>query len=339
MEKEYNILVTGGCGFIGWNFIRHLYEDEPLKFNKIVNLDIMNYAATNSPTEDYYDERYIFVRGDVASDTVYKILNKYKINLIVHFAAQTHVCNSIEGPRPFLNSNVNGTYNMLEEARYFWKDENIEGKFILVSTDEVYGSVEDQGGKAFTEETPYHPNNPYSASKAAADHIAKAYFNTYDFPVIVTNCSNNYGQGQHTEKLIPKIIHSCMNWEKIPIHGDGMHQRDWIHVTDHCKGIIRAIKKGKNGESYLFGTHKNLTNIDICDTICSYFDRLTLSKASHHTLKTYVTDRPGYDKTYLIDYSKSRRELGWLPLVDITDGLIETVDAYIKKNNWIARKS
>ncbi len=202
---------------------------------------------------------------------------------------------------------------------------------IMVSTDEVYGSVEDQGGKAFTEETPYHPNNPYSASKAAADHIAKAYFNTYKFPVIVTNCSNNYGQGQHTEKLIPKIIDSCINRTDIPLHGDGTHQRDWIHVTDHCRGIIRAIQDGRLGESYLFGTHKNLQNIEICNIICDYFDKLYKDKPSHHNLKKFVADRPGYDKTYLIDYTKSLTELGWNPLITVETGLIDTVNKYIEK--------
>ena len=333
MEKEYNILVTGGCGFIGWNFIKELYTNNPLRFNKLVNLDILNYAATNPSHEPYYDDRYVFVRGDIASDTVYKILSKYKINLIIHFAAQTHVCNSIEGPRPFLQSNIFGTYNILEEARYFWNDEGIEGKMIMVSTDEVYGSVEDQGGKAFTEETPYHPNNPYSASKAAADHIAKAYYNTYKFPVIVTNCSNNYGLGQHNEKLIPKIIDSCVNWKDIPLHGDGTHQRDWIHVSDHCKGIVRAIQAGKNGESYLFGTHKNLKNIEICDIICDYMDKKSIKPLSHHVLKKFVADRPGYDKTYLIDYSKSKRELGWEPSISIEKGLIATIDDYLNKLN------
>ena len=331
-SKRYNILVTGGCGFIGWNFLKLLFKEDLLPFNKVVNLDILNYAATNATHEPYYDDRYTFVRGNITTDTVYKILNKHKIDLIVHFAAQTHVCNSIEGPRPFLESNIFGTYNLLEEARYFWNDEKIEGKFILVSTDEVYGSVEDQGGKAFTEETPYHPNNPYSASKAAADHIAKAYFNTYNFPVIVTNCSNNYGPGQHTEKLIPKIIDSCVNWTDIPLHGDGTHQRDWVFVEDHCKGIARAITYGKNGESYLFGTHKNLQNIEIADYICDYFDKTTLNKASHHTLKKFVTDRPGYDKTYLIDYSKSRRDLGWEPLISVYDGLEKTIESYIINN-------
>jgi len=333
-EKRYNILVTGGCGFIGWNFLKHLFKEEQIEFDKVVNLDILNYAATNPTHEPYYDDRYVFVRGNITTDTVYKILSKHKINLIVHFAAQTHVCNSIEGPRPFLESNIFGTYNLLEEARYYWNDEGIEGRMIMVSTDEVYGSVEDQGGKAFTEETPYHPNNPYSASKAAADHIAKAYFNTYKFPVIVTNCSNNYGAGQHTEKLIPRIIDSCVNWTDIPLHGDGTHQRDWIHVSDHCRGIIRAIQYGRLGESYLFGTHKNLQNIEICDTICDYFDKITLSKASHHTLKKFVVDRPGYDKTYLIDYTKSRTELGWNPLIPVKEGLITTVNEYIKKYEY-----
>ncbi len=331
MEQEYRILVTGGCGFIGWNFLKLLFKESPLNFTKVINMDMLNYAATNPTHEPYYDERYEFVRGNITSDTVYKILNKHKINLIVHFAAQTHVCNSIEGPRPFLDSNIFGTYNLLEEARYFWNDESIEGKFILVSTDEVYGSVEDQGGRAFTEETPYHPNNPYSASKAAADHIAKAYFNTYNFPVIVTNCSNNYGPGQHTEKLIPKIIDSCLNWEPIPLHGDGTNKRDWIFVDDHCKGIIRAILTGKNGESYLFGTHKNLTNLSICDIICSYFNERRPRESSYHGLKTFVAPRPGYDNTYLIDYSKARKELDWNPLVPVEYGLLYTIEEYIKK--------
>ena len=332
-SKRYNVLVTGGCGFIGWNFLKLLFKEEPIKFDKVVNLDILNYAATNPTNEPWYDERYEFVRGNITTDVVYKILSKYQIDLIVHFAAQTHVCNSIEGPKPFLESNIMGTYNILEEARYYWNESGIEGKMISISSDEVYGTLEDQGGKAFTEETPYHPNNPYSASKAAADHIAKAYFNTYKFPVIVTNCSNNYGLGQHTEKLIPRIIDCCINWQDIPLHGDGMHQRDWIHVTDHCRGIIRAIQAGKNGESYLFGTHKNVTNLNICDIICDYFDKNTIKPLSHHNLKKFVADRPGYDKTYLIDYSKSKRELGWEPLIPIEQGLIDTVKDYLNKLN------
>lgn len=331
--RKKNILVTGGCGFIGWNFINYLYKQTELEFGKIVNLDILNYAAVNRDKTENFDDRYIFVRGDICSDVVFKILSKHDIDYIVHFAAQTHVCNSIEGPEPFLHSNIMGTYNILEQARYYWSEEGKKDvRMILISTDEVYGSVEDQNGKAFTEETPYHPNNPYAASKAAADHITKAYVNTYKFPAIVTNCSNNYGPGQHEEKLIPRIIDCCVKQKPIPLHGDGQHQRDWIFVEDHCRGILTALLHGKNGESYLFGTNINLTNLEITHRICEYMDKTFPDRPSHFNLISFVADRPGYDHTYRIDYSKVYKEFGWEPNIKIEEGLIKTVNYYLKQH-------
>ena len=327
-KRRYNILVTGGCGFIGWNFIRRLYENQDkIGFNKIINLDNLSYAAINPRNMPYYDSRYHFIKRDI--NKVHSLFEIYDIDLVVNFAAQTHVDNSIESSKVFVETNTLGAFNLMEESRKYWTKNSIDGLFCQVSTDEVMGSVEDNNGQPFTETTPYHPNNPYSASKAAAELMVKSFIHTYNFPAIITNCSNNYGPGQHKEKLIPKAIECYKQGLDVPIYGDGKQSRDWIYVDDHCDGIIDAITKGKVGESYLFGTNKTVYNIDLvtnilkkCYDFCPSFTGIK-----------YVKDRLGHDRTYQIDYSKAERELGWIPKTELDKGLEYTVNWYINKSN------
>jgi dTDP-glucose 4,6-dehydratase len=329
-KRANNILVTGGCGFIGWNFIRRLYEREyDISFRKIVNLDKMDYSAINPTHMNYYDDRYFFHKGDIKYNS-FELFNRHKIDTVVHFAAQTHVDNSIKSSYKFVDTNIVGTHMLMEEARVYWDKKGIDGKFIYINTDEIYGSVEDNNGKPFDEFTQLHPNNPYSASKAAAELMLKSYIHTYKFPGIITNCSNNYGPGQHSEKLIPKTIDNYKKGIDIPIYGDGLQKRDWLYVDDHCDGIIDVLLNGVIGERYLFGTNHAIPNIDIVNTIlqkCYNF------YPSYISLK-HVEDRKGHDRTYQIDYTKAERELGWTPKVSLETGIEKTVQWYI--NNTYA---
>lgn len=325
--RKYNILVTGGCGFIGWNFIRRLYENQDkIQFNTIINLDKLDYSAINCDKEPYYDDRYRFIQGNIKYNSA-SVFKEYNIDVVVNFAAQTHVDNSIKSSYSFVDNNIVGMHMLMEEARQYWNRKKIDGRFIQISTDETMGSVEDNYGNAFNEFTPYHPNNPYAATKAAAELLIKSYIHTYKFPGIITNCSNNYGKGQHKEKLIPKVVECYANDLPVPVYGDGKQSRDWIYVDDHCDGIIDTILKGQIGEHYLFGTNETVYNIDLVNEILSecYQYYPALINIEH------ITDRLGHDRTYRIDYSKAERELGWKPKTSLKEGLEKTVLWYINK--------
>ena len=327
-ERIYNILVTGGSGFIGWNFLNYIFNNNSLKYNVVVNLDAGDYSAINEMNLD--TEKYKFYRGRI-KDVSESIIENYNIDLIINFAAHTHVDNSIKGVYDFVSNNVLEMSVLMENARLIWSKKNIKGLFVQISTDEVFGSLEDQGFIPFNEYTLHHPNNPYSASKSAAEVMLRSFMHTYNFPSIITNCSNNYGFGQHNEKLIPKIIENCLNKKTIPIYGDGLQCRDWIYVDDHCEGIISAIKKGKIGNSYLFGGDKTISNLEITKKICSIVDKETNSLSPHESLIEFVTDRLGHDKTYLVDYTRSFIDLGWFPKTKLDFGLEKTVKWYLNK--------
>jgi len=334
-----NILVTGGAGFIGCNYVRYMlanYGDV-----KIVNLDTLTYAGSlenlkNLPSES----RHTFVQGDICDrPLVDKLMREHEINTVVHFAAESHVDNSISGPEIFVKTNVLGTFTLLESARQYWQVENkmkdSQYRFHHISTDEVYGTLE-KSDPAFSETTPYAPNSPYSASKAGSDHLVRAYFHTYGMAVTTTNCSNNYGPYQHGEKLIPTIIRNCVNQTPIPVYGDGSNIRDWLYVKDHCSGIDTVIRNGKLGEVYNIGGINEWSNINIVKSICGLLDELKPlpSSVSHLSsyadLIGYVTDRPGHDWRYAIDAGKMGSELNWKPIDTFETGISKTVEWYLR---------
>ena len=310
------VLVTGGLGFIGSNFVRLLLEDDRVEC--LVNLDKVTYAGNPENLADLEDDpRYVFVQGDLAEgELASRLLAEHGIGAIVNFAAESHVDRSIDSPEPFFETNVIGTLRLLDAARRHWaclpEGERDAFRFLHVSTDEVYGSLglEDP---AFCETTPYAPNSPYSASKAGADHIVRAYHHTYGLPVITTNCSNNYGPYQFPEKLIPLMILNALDGKSLPIYGDGSNVRDWLYVTDHCEAIWLALTRGRLGETYCIGGDAERTNLQVVDALCSALDELHPAGAPHENLKTFVPDRPGHDHRYAIDFSKIRDELGWRP--------------------------
>ncbi len=327
---EYkNVLVTGGYGFIGSNFIRHLFKLQGNNADeiKVVNLDKLTYASNRKNLkfiEENYTKtgRYKFIKGDICDfDLVNKILKEEKIDLIVHFAAETHVDRSIDGAFPFVETNVKGTLTLLEAARV-----NGNIRFHHVSTDEVFGSLDLDSHERFTEKTPYDPRSPYSASKASSDHFVRAYHETHGLPITISNCSNNYGPYEHVEKLIPLMITRALNNEDLPVYGDGRNVRDWIHVSDHCRGIIMILKRGKIGETYLLGGNAERSNITVIRNI------LDILHKSYRLIK-FVPDRKGHDRRYAIDYSKAEKELGFSPLKSFSEGLKETIKWY-KKNKW-----
>ena len=331
-------LITGGCGFIGSNFIHFLFENKIA--DKIINLDKMTYAANKKNLafiEDYH--KYFFIKGDICDQkTVRRILEKFNPDVIVHFAAESHVDRSIDGPVEFIQTNVVGTLNLLNESSQWLKNMS-EGfkkvfRFIHVSTDEVYGSLGKSG--KFSESTPYDPSSPYSASKAGSDHLSRAWFRTYDFPVIVTNCSNNYGPFQFPEKLIPLMIINAISGKNLPIYGKGLNIRDWLYVYDHCEAIQFIIDKGKLGETYNIGGGNEIKNIHVVETICDILDtNIPLDNGdSYKKLMTYVQDRPGHDFRYAIDASKIKSELGWRPKEDFKTGIQKTILWYLDNKNW-----
>lgn len=317
-----NILVTGGAGFIGSNFIHYWVEKYP--DDLVVNYDKLTYAGNLDTLKDIADsEKYIFVQGDILDrELVTKTLKENNIEQIVHFAAETHVDRSIEGPAVFVETNVSGTQVLLDVARELG---NI--KFHHVSTDEVFGSLQLESDEKFTESTPYDPRSPYSASKAGSDHLVRAYHETYDLPVTISNCSNNYGPFEHVEKLIPLVISRAMNDEEIPIYGDGLYVRDWIHVDDHCRGIDLIIKNGNSGDTYLLGGDGEKPNLYIVKKI------LDLLKKPYD-LMVNVKDRKGHDRRYAIDYSKTEEELGYTPSKSVDERLEETVNWYVENEWW-----
>jgi len=330
-----NILVTGGAGFIGSNFIKFLFSKS--KDYKVINVDFLTYAGNlENLIEVSSNSNYIFIKEDVRNQVgILNIFRKYDIDTVVNFAAESHVDRSIDNPNDFITTNIIGTQVLLDAAKKFWKidlndklsrDYKKNVKFLQVSTDEVYGSLGPDG--MFTETTPLLPNSPYSASKASADLIVRSYNQTFGLPVNITRCSNNYGPNQFPEKLIPLIISNCFKDKQIPIYGDGMQIRDWLHVTDHCKAIFTVLEKGKNGEIYNIGGNNERTNLEIINFILGY-----LRKPS--SLIKFVNDRPGHDRRYAIDITKIAKELGWNPSISFEKGISETIDWYLKNDKWV----
>lgn len=335
-----NILVTGGAGFIGSNFTRYLLKVEPQV--NIINLDALTYAGSMENLKDLPNpERHRFIHGDIGDRSlVEELLQNHHVDTIIHFAAETHVDRSIFGPGKFIETNVNGTYSLLEAARKYWIEEGSiplgKVRFHHISTDEVFGSLEPEE-PAFSEVTPYAPNSPYAASKAASDHLVRSYGHTYGLPFSITNCSNNFGPYQFPEKLIPLLITNCLQGLPLPIYGDGNQIRDWLYVEDHCEAIIEVIKRGKPGETYIVGGNNQPTNVDVVNTLCEIMDECVPESAykPHNTLIQYVTDRPGHDRRYAMNISKISSELGWSPSQSLSDRLLITVLWYLNNLDWV----
>lgn len=336
-----NLLVTGGAGFIGSNFI--IYMLNKYSKYKIINLDLLTYAGNlNNLKEVENHSNYEFIKGNVCNRELVEFLfQKYQFQGVIHFAAESHVDNSIKNPGAFVETNVNGTYTVLDVARNYWmespgkvKKEFEKARFHHISTDEVFGTLGNEG--YFTEDSPYAPNSPYSASKAASDMVVKSYFQTYGMNVVITNCSNNFGPRQHDEKLIPTIIRKALAGESIPIYGNGLNVRDWLYVEDHCIAIDEVFHKGKAGELYLVGGNNEKTNLEIAHIICEILDELATKKLqdydihSFSSLISFVEDRAGHDFRYAIDSSKLRNELIWEPKTNFYNGLIQTINYYLK---------
>ena len=334
------ILVTGGAGFIGGEFVRQWIAEEE---DRLVNLDKLTYAGNLDSLAGVAESpRYRFVEGDIGDGPlVGRLLEEHGVRAVVNFAAESHVDRSIDGPGAFVETNVVGTFRMLEAARQYWgalpEPQKARFRFLHVSTDEVYGSLGSEG--AFTETTPYAPNSPYSASKAASDHFVRAYFHTYGLPVLVTNCSNNYGPYQFPEKLIPLMILNALEGKPLPVYGDGRQIRDWLYVGDHCRAIRAVLTRGVPGEVYNIGGDCEQANIEVVQTICGIVDRLRpgLPHAPCSSLITFVTDRPGHDRRYAIDAGKIRSQLGWEPRENFQSGLEQTVRWYLENPEWLER--
>ena len=334
------ILVTGGAGFIGSNFVLNSLVDR--KFNGIVNIDKLTYAGNLTTLNSLKnDTRHIFIQGDIGDrDLVSRLLNQFRPSAIINFAAESHVDRSIHGPGEFIDTNIVGTFNLLESARYYY--DSLQGlerdnfRFLQVSTDEVYGTLE-SNAPAFTEKNTYEPNSPYAASKAASDHLVRAWFHTYGLPVLTTNCSNNYGPYQFPEKLIPLVIHNALKGKSLPIYGDGLQVRDWLYVEDHCLGIQTVLNKGILGETYNIGGNNEKTNISVVQLICSLLDQLRpkVDQKSYSEQITYVADRPGHDRRYAINASKIAAELGWKPKETFDTGIRKTVQWYLDHQDWV----
>jgi dTDP-glucose 4,6-dehydratase len=333
------ILVTGGAGFIGANFVLewHRTREEP-----IVNLDALTYAGNAENLASIKGSpRHLFINGDIGDfEKVSMLLGKHRPRAIVNLAAETHVDRSIHGPDAFMQTNVMGICRLLEASRTYWEglptQERAEFRFLHVSTDEVYGTLGNDD-PPFTETTPYAPNSPYAASKAASDHLVRAWYRTYGFPAVTTNCSNNYGPFQFPEKLIPLIVHNALNGEALPIYGNGRNVRDWIYVLDHCAAIRQVLESGRVGETYNIGGRSEMTNLEVVNLICSILDEAQPRSAggSYRELITFVTDRPGHDHRYAIDGGKIERELGWTPTESFLTGIRKTIHWYLKNGHWM----
>jgi dTDP-glucose 4,6-dehydratase len=328
------ILITGGAGFIGSHLVRLFVNKYPDV--KIVNLDKLTYAGNlENLTDIESSENYFFEKGDIV-DAAYldELFQKYQFDGVIHLAAESHVDRSITNPLEFIQTNVIGTFNLLHSAKKLWAD-NFDGKlFYHVSTDEVYGSLGKEG--LFTETTPYDPKSPYSSSKASSDHFVRAYGNTYGLPYIISNCSNNYGENQFPEKLIPLFINNIYNNKALPVYGDGMFTRDWLYVLDHARAIDLLFHEGKVGDTYNIGGFNEWTNIDLIKLLCQIMDKkLGRKEGSSESLITFVKDRPGHDKRYSIDASKINKELSWEPSLQFSEGLEKTVDWYLSNQDWL----
>ncbi|WP_298417982.1 dTDP-glucose 4,6-dehydratase [uncultured Kordia sp.] len=335
MSKNF-VLITGGAGFIGSNYIPYFLEE--YQDTVVVNLDKLTYAGNVANLSEVHNNaNYIFVEGDICDrKLIEELFEKYNFKGVIHFAAESHVDNSIKNPDAFIQTNIFGTFNLLDVAKKHWMDgpnqikvgcENC--RFHHISTDEVYGTLGETG--LFTESTSYAPNSPYSASKASSDFIVRSYFHTYGMNVVTTNCSNNYGPKQHDEKLIPTIIRKAIAGENIPIYGDGTNIRDWLYVLDHCKGIDLVYQTGKTGETYNIGGRNERNNVYIANTICELLDKLHPKAKSHKEQITFVSDRPGHDFRYAIDASKIENELGWKAEENFESGIVKTVQWYLDK--------
>jgi dTDP-glucose 4,6-dehydratase len=338
-----NVLITGGAGFIGSNFVRYLLNTEPDV--RVINLDLLTYAGSLENLKDLpYTNRHIFVKGDICNQALLEdFLREHQIDTIVHFAAETHVDRSILGPGQFVQTNIVGTYSLLETARKIWlgakRSEMAAGqgvRFHHVSTDEVYGSLE-PADQPFSETTNYAPNSPYAASKAASDHLVRAYGETYGLPYTITNCSNNYGPYQFPEKLIPLILLNALDGQPLPVYGDGRQIRDWLFVEDHCSAILTVLKSGKLGETYNIGGGNQPTNLVVINTLCEILDECQPDSPyiPHQELIEFVTDRPGHDRRYAMDITKIKHELGWEPRQSLASGLVKTVEWYLSHPEWI----
>jgi dTDP-glucose 4,6-dehydratase len=336
------ILVTGGAGFIGSNFVLDWLAHPDTRHEPVVNLDALTYAGNLRNLESLQgNAKHLFVRGDICDRALIdRLLAEHRPRAIVHFAAESHVDRSIHGPGEFMRTNVEGTFTLLEASRAHWSTlpeaELAAFRFHHVSTDEVYGSLP-PGAPAFTETHPYEPNSPYSASKAASDHIVRAWHHTYGLPVVTTNCSNNYGPYHFPEKLIPLMIVNALAGKPLPVYGDGQQIRDWLYVKDHCSGIRAVLQGGRIGETYNIGGWNEQANIDIVKTICALLDELRPHPAGPYArLITHVTDRPGHDRRYAIDARKIERELGWRPAETFDSGIRKTVRWYLDHGDWVA---
>lgn len=334
------LLVTGGAGFIGSALIRYLIAETGYS---VVNVDCLTYAGNLSTLQSVAsDSRYAFEKVNICdAAALHSVFERHKPDAVMHLAAESHVDRSIDGPNAFIQTNVVGTYNLLEVSRRYRatlpEDQQQRFRFHHISTDEVYGSLGDEG--LFTEETPYDPSSPYSSSKAASDHLVRAWHRTYGLPVLVTNCSNNYGPFQFPEKLIPLTITSALEGRPLPVYGTGQNVRDWLYVDDHARALIAVLERGKIGETYNIGGNSERQNIVVVRTICSLLDELVADSKNrpHEKLITFVTDRPGHDQRYAIDAAKIQRELGWKPLESFDSGLKKTVEWYLANREWCAK--
>lgn len=344
-----NILITGGAGFIGSAVVRHVIENTT---DSVVNIDKLTYAGnveSVAPVSD--NKRYHFVQADICdADAMAEVFEKYQPTAVMHLAAESHVDRSIDGPADFMQTNIIGTFTLLEAARSYWSalsdDKKVAFRFHHISTDEVYGDLEGTDD-LFTEETSYEPSSPYSASKASSDHLVRAWNRTYGLPVIVTNCSNNYGPYHFPEKLIPHVILNALDAKPLPIYGDGSQIRDWLYVEDHARALYKVVTEGVVGETYNVGGHNEKKNIEVVETLCSILDELkpisgnpafsSSSLTNYNELITFVKDRPGHDVRYAIDASKIDKELGWIPEESFETGIRKTVEWFLKNENWWKR--
>jgi dTDP-glucose 4,6-dehydratase len=339
MSHASPIVVTGGAGFIGSNFVLQWMAEEK---TPVVVVDKLTYAGNRENLASVEgDPGFTFVQADIVDgQKLRQILAEVKPRAVVHFAAETHVDRSILGPGEFIRTNIEGTFQLLEAVRSYWVELDGDAKqsfrFLHVSTDEVYGTLSPTD-PAFTETTPYAPNSPYSASKASGDHLVRAYFHTYGLPVLTTNCSNNYGPYQFPEKLIPLIVHNCLKGNPLPVYGDGLQVRDWLYVEDHCRGIRMVLASGVTGQTYNIGGRQEMTNLEVVSSICAVLDELVPAAEPYRQLITYVKDRPGHDRRYAMNIDKIEREQGWRPQESFASGIRKTVQWYLDHQEWVER--
>lgn len=338
MNIKKNILVTGGLGFIGSNFLYFLQNNYLDQINHLINLDLNTYSSNKENLTNLKIPNFKIFNGSINDiQKVKQILQDYKINLVINFAAESHVDKSIKNADDFMNTNIIGTYELLKTCNSFQKknDEKNIFKFVHISTDEVYGSL-GPSDLPFQENNPYAPNSPYAASKAASDLIVRSYIKTFGFPAIITNCSNNYGPYQYPEKLIPLVINNCLENKPIPIYGNGLQIRDWLHVNDHCSALLKIIEKGTVGEKYNIGGNEEITNLDLVNKICEILNELKPpQKGKYQDLISFVKDRPGHDTRYAINNHKIQKELRWKPIIKLKEGLKMTIEWYLENENWL----